>query len=261
LRSRSYSEVYGEEVSPQVSGDEGYYKAVARLRSGNRILTENDFEFLVIDRSKPAPPSKPIVLLDPEDNLRKWMQRRGFPLIEFTEWRGKPHVVLVAGMKDPSGYYEIYDELRKLGQMVKEGSVAVFLEGNFNDLMYLFLRFNIGQQSGVGSFVGNFHCVKPHPVFQGLPMGCLMDWEYTDIWAVETMKETTIGNLNPQTIVGCFSTTGDGGTEWGSEMFITSQGEGRVLMSKLRLTETVDRDPVAERIVMNMLAWAAEGLA
>ncbi len=79
------------------------------------------------------------------------------------------------------------DPLRQLSQMVQNGATAIFLEGNFNELMYLFLRFVIGHTDGRGGLGGNFHYVKPHPVFEGLPSGCLMDWEYANLWARETM--------------------------------------------------------------------------
>jgi len=144
--------------------------------------------------------------------------------------------------------------LRQLSQMVLNGGTAIFLEGNFNELMYLFLRFVVGHTDGRGGLGGNFHYVKQHPIFDGLPSGCLMDWEYANVWAQETMKETCIANLAPEMIVGIVA-AGSDPTVWNTDMFVTKQGRGRVLLSKLELGSNLGKDSVADRIVLNMLRW------
>ena len=255
--------VVGDWVQPIASvtvalpKEEGYYRATATLTQDGRTVAETNQTFLVLNPEAHLPVG-PFMVLDPENNLKSWLNKMKLNWGDFQFTEGPSSAtVLVANMKHASGYYDIYDQLRQLSQMVLNGATAIFLEGNFNELMYLFLRFVVGHTSGEGGLGGNFHYVKPHPVFEGLPSGCLMDWEYANIWARETMKETCVANLDPEIIVGIVA-AGTDPTTWYTDMLVTRQGKGRVLLSKLELGSNLGKDPVADRILLNMLRWGME---
>lgn len=93
------------------------------------------------------------MVLDPENSVTGWLDQRKLNWGDF-EFVDGPNssTVLVAHVRHPSGYYGIYDELRQLSHMVMQGATAIFLEGNFNELMYLFLRFVVGHTDGRGDW-------------------------------------------------------------------------------------------------------------
>ncbi|MFH1008620.1 MAG: sugar-binding domain-containing protein [Candidatus Latescibacterota bacterium] len=245
------------DLTVQLPSEEGYYRATATLIQDGGKRTENAQTFLVLDPAAHLP-EKPFMVLDPEGNLAPWLDRNQANWRDFTFAEGATSAtVLIANMKHSSGYYAIYDQLRQVSQMVTAGATAIFLEGNFNELMYLFLRFVVGHTGGGGGLGGNFHYVKPHPVFAGLPSGCLMDWEYANLWARETIKEICIANLDPETLVGIVA-AGEDPALWNTDMLITRQGLGRVLLSKLELGAHLGQDPVADRMVLNMVRWGME---
>jgi hypothetical protein len=50
---------------------------------------------------------------------------------------------------------------------------------------------------------------------------------------------------------------GPGDTWWGADVGIARVGKGRCVASQLRLVDQLGKDPVADRILFNMIRWAA----
>ena len=53
------------------------------------------------------------------------------------------------------------------------------------------------------------------------------------------------------------TTIGPGDTWWGADMAIVPLGKGRCIASQLRLVENLGKDPVADRLLMNMIRFTA----
>ncbi len=51
---------------------------------------------------------------------------------------------------------------------------------------------------------------------------------------------------------------GPGDTWWGSDMAITPYGRGRCILSQLRLLDNLGKDPVADKILFNLIEWITE---
>ena len=111
------------------------------------------------------------------------------------------------------------------------------------------------------------HGVRAHPVFEGLPVGDFMGQVYLNVCATETMQ-----GLNAPPVVGSLSFDwgqhgnsrpdyrGPREVSWGTDVGEATLGKGRVLLSTLRLLGNLEKDPVAERLLYNMVRWATASM-
>jgi hypothetical protein len=147
----------------------------------------------------------------------------------------------------------------KLKAFAEKGGTVVFLELGDHPL-----PLRGGKRGAKGLWVGVAHVVREHPVFEGLPSNGLMGQIYENVWAMRTLT-----GLQTQPIVG--SVTHDFypmkrglpdylGPEpawWGTDLGVVRQGEGRLVLSALRLVDNLGEDPVADRILFNLIHFAA----
>ena len=98
--------------------------------------------------------------------------------------------------------------------------------------------------------------MKKHPLFDGLPCGGLMDYTfYREIipdwryWGQEIPEEP---------VAGAFRNSAAG--ECHSELMLSvyNLGAGRFILNSLRVRQELGQDPTAERLLRNMLRYAAK---
>jgi hypothetical protein len=101
-----------------------------------------------------------------------------------------------------------------------------------------------------------YHYVKLHPVFDGLPARGLMRQPYRN-----TVPARTFIEPSDEDICGTFDATpiatghylmGET-TWWGSDILVRRYGSGRVVFTHLRVLEHLGKDPVADRLFVNLL--------
>ncbi len=96
--------------------------------------------------------------------------------------------------------------------------------------------------------------VKRHPLFDGLPCGGLMDYTfYREIIPDFRYWGQT---LPDEPVAGAFRTSCPGHH---SELMLSVYrlGAGRFIVNSLRVLQALGRDPAAERLLRNMLLYAA----
>jgi len=111
-------------------------------------------------------------------------------------------------------------------------------------------------KDAVGAFLGVYHYVKLHPVFEKLPARCLMRQVYRNIVAPKTFLEPT-----DEDICGCLDTsaiaagnhTMDRSSYWGNDILVRRFGAGRLVFTHLRILENLGHDPVADRLFVNLV--------
>ena len=96
---------------------------------------------------------------------------------------------------------------------------------------------------------------KNHPIFAGLPAGCILDHTVyrevlpTTVWGGQDLPaEVVAGSIN--TAIGYSS---------GLTVAVYRLGAGRITLNTLRIRDHLGSDPVAERLLRNMLRHAAGG--
>jgi len=95
---------------------------------------------------------------------------------------------------------------------------------------------------------------KRHPIFEGLPAGGLMDYTYYR----EIIPDLVWSGQDPpaEAVAGAIKASQDYAS--GLMVAVYRLGEGRFVLNTLRVRENLDSHPAAERLLRNMLNYAAK---
>ena len=106
-------------------------------------------------------------------------------------------------------------------------------------------------------------CVaKRHPLFAGLPPAGIMDWDQYGPLITNRCFE---GQDTPEDVAAaafaiCHSSRPDGYAA-GVMLAAYSLGAGKILLNTFNLLDQVDKHPAADRLLLNLMAYAAEELS
>ena len=280
--------VFSEEVP--IDGPSGKYRLLVTFEQGV-AASGGESEFYVTDPADMPPVEADVALWGNDPELLKWLLEHGVkvhpykpggrdahapgkrsvpnfvsaktglsPLAPAGEAYGR-EVILVSYAPDGNGDAEAS---RDLAARIAEGSTAVFLTLNVfkkgdDPLGWLPLA-----GKGTMGMVCEYtfpqvylkdEWAKKHPLFDGLPSGGLMDYTfYREIipdwryWGQEIPAES---------VAGAFRNSAAG--ECHSELMLSvyNLGAGRFILNSLRVRQELGRDPTAERLLRNMLRYAA----
>ena len=109
------------------------------------------------------------------------------------------------------------------------------------------------------------HIVNDHPIFDGLPVDRMMGPIYENVWTQRTLLDVggevivgTIGfHQRPPDIMRRHY-YGPGDTWWGADMVNIPHGKGSMIVSQLRLLPNLGKDPVADKILFNLIRHCAK---
>jgi hypothetical protein len=264
---------------------EGTYTVEARLTAANgTVITRNSDNFDVFSAKQLETPKTKIALLDTNNSLRSFLDASGVAYEKFSENTDSSTPVLVTQLQANSP--EARADFKNLLVLVEKGGTAVYLNvlpPGFNpwvsrpmdntELLPLTATF----KHGMGLWVGVSHIVKEHPVFAGLPTNTMMDQIYENVWTNVHLKDLQLNkvpilDLGSDLIAGAvthgFWATGREDQQgylgpepawWGTEVAAVPYGKGRLIISTLRLLDHLGKDPVADKILVNVLHWLTEG--
>ncbi|MCH2129292.1 MAG: NPCBM/NEW2 domain-containing protein [Pirellulaceae bacterium] len=148
--------------------------------------------------------------------------------------------------------------IRELAKRIAYGSHVVFLspdvfhEGNLRT-RYLPLT-NKGVRADLHIWL--YHkddWAKNHPIFDGMPTGCVLDHDYyrevidNSAWSGQSdLAEVVAGSIHASL-----------GYSSGLSIAIHNLGAGQFTLNTMRIRQNLGKDPVAERLLRNMLNYAA----
>ena len=141
---------------------------------------------------------------------------------------------------------------------VRKGPNLTFIDEGENYLPVKFVK-NISQ----GLWDGILHVNSNHKIFKDLPTNVNMSGTYENIAPTITLRGIDAENL-VNTIA--FDRIPDGnimkrnyigsGDVWsGSDLSIVKHGDGKIILSTLKLIQNIGYDPVAEIVLMNMINY------
>lgn len=245
---RSGKELWNGTIS--ASGSPGTHKFVVRLMQGMKVLGESTLDFDVLVPAEPC--AEEVHVVDPSGEWEtpfSRLARQGGP-------RAPVHIV--PPLANTIRAYPSEDLCAVLSE-VRQGAVALLFgpPDDWNDLAeHLDGDVSATGKDAVGAFLGVYHYVKLHPVFDKLPARCLMRQIYRNVAPPKTFLEPT-----DEDICGCLDTTpiaagnymmGES-TWWGSDILVRRFGAGRLVFTHLRVLENLGRDPVADRLFVNLV--------
>ena len=270
------------------TGQSGTMTVTVELTGDGRKIARNAYPIHVLNVEDLKPAAKRVVVIEPQERLRDYFTERGVECERFVDGRDVTGPVIVA---QPDAYTDRQVEtFVRLMDWIERGGVAVWLKvpaaGEFhgqpiyrdpanNYMMQLrgqtkpwsltsstlidaeVFPLKLSQRPARGMWIPVGHYTRRHPVFDGLPVEGFMAEPYQNVAATDTLT-----NLPGSAIAGSLSWDFQhdyrGPTEWwhGTDLAVVPHGEGKLVLSMLRVVEHVGKDPVADRLFENMIRFA-----
>ncbi|MEM9723213.1 MAG: hypothetical protein AAGA10_28350, partial [Bacteroidota bacterium] len=244
-----------------------YTTHIKMLGQRGQIITQNTYPMDVFTEESLEFPSMEIALLGPKKRLKTYLEDQSISVSTFTKSTSNSTPVLVTGTlgdgpKDKSDFPQLFEFVRK-------GGTAVYIEGanQIIEQENSIFPFTADPHPAVGLWTCIPHLVHKHPVFNGLPSQGPMREIYENVWARKTLRGLAIESSQAvETVVGSmgfewfsrdhkFHYSGPGSAWWGSDLAIFSMGEGTIIVSQLELLPHLGSDPVADKILANLLRF------
>ena len=247
---------------------QGNYTVKTRISSvGGTLLSENAYKFDVFSKDVLQIPNSQIAVLDVAGSLRSFLRRSGIAFSEFDGSTPLATPVLVAGTQAKTDAHRRRFAL--LNEFVRRGGTAVYLKatektfrrGASNQVQGDTFPFSANVEAAQGLWTCIPHLVRDHPVFKGLPVNTMMRDVYENVWARQTLRDLGGEALVASIGFNWFSHehklhySGPGEAWWGADLAQVPLGKGRCLVSQLRIVENLARDPVADKILYNLIEF------
>jgi hypothetical protein len=243
-----------------IDGPPGTYRFLATFEKGAAACGE-EIKFCVDVPSAEMPPvDAEIVLVGSDVELSRWLTTHGIknhPFITGQPQTGR-EVILAAGQLagDPAAVFT------DLARRIARGSTAIFLttgtyaRGN-ESTGWLPLKTK-GRVSGIARWL--YHSdewAKRHPIFEGLPAGGLLDYDrYRDL-----IPDVVFMDMEPAADPIAGGINASWGYQSGLILAAYDFGAGSFILNTLRIRENLNKVPQAERLIRNMLRFAARNRA
>jgi beta-galactosidase len=252
----------------------GAYSAVVTLTDASgAVLAENEFGFDVFSEQDLKVPSAKIAVLDSKDELAPFLKKKGIAYVAFDE--NTPVSLTVFVVDNEAKTPGLKAQFQALEKFVKQGGTAICLQALVRSENPYWsaqlpsddvLPIKKNKKHALGLWVGVSHIVTDHPVFAGLPVNCMMGQEYENVWSPYVLKDMgndlIVGSVSYGFYAGdkthLQSYIGPEPAFYGMDMGVVAHGKGRYVLNTLRLIENLGADPVADKILFNLINWTAE---
>ena len=262
--------LFSEKLDSQAIEGTHTVKAEITADDGSPIA-RNVYSFDVFTAEQLAVPKDRIAVLDTNNSLRPFLRRAGIEFLEFDAGTDRSLPVFVSRTEaNTPAQRKLFGEL---AEFIKAGGTAVYLQGGGPRVPWgkagkasPLLPINVRLKRALGHWICIPRLVNDHPVFDGLPTNCMMGPIYENVWA-----QSTLLDVDGETIAGAIGYDwfpdydlskrhyyGPGDTWWGADMAIVPLGKGRCTVSQLRLVENLGSDPVADKILYNLIECASD---
>jgi hypothetical protein len=251
--------MFAEDVP--VDGPTGKYRFLVTFQKGV-AAAGGEAVFYVTDPADMPSVDTEVVLWGDDPELAAWLKGHGVKTRPYEPGPSKAREVILASNSPRAGGTP--EAWRDLAARISQGSTAVFpvpavFRKGDAPLGWLPMV-NKGRLDLVCEY--NFPQVYPkdewckrHPLFDGLPSGGLMDHTFYR----EIIPDLNyLGQDTPAEAVSGSIRTSNPVAYWCDVMLsVYDFGAGRFILNGLRVREELGRDPTAERLLRNMLRYAA----
>jgi len=232
----------------------GRYRFLASFDRG-AAAAGGEAEFYVADPTELPKVETEVVLWGEDAALRSWLTERGIRHRDFAPTAPTGREVILAGVRPPApGGSAAFREL--VGRIAR-GSTAIFLApevfANGDQSVAFVPLANKGAVARMNSWL--YHkdeWAKPHPIFEGLPTGMLDYSLYRQLipdvaWAGQDAPAEAVCGANDASL----------NYAGGLMLCVHQLGAGRFVLNTLRIREHLGSDPAADRLLVNLLRYAA----
>jgi hypothetical protein len=245
--------VFSENVV--IDGPPGKYEFHTTFEKG-AAAAGGQAEFYVADAAETPKVEREVALWGNDAELAQWLAGRGIRVRPFASGPATGREVILAS-REPAGPGDA-KAFGALARRIAQGSTAVFLCPSVfakkdKPLAWLPLATK-GELAGLPSWL--YHkdeWAKRHPIFDGLPSGGLMDYTfYREI----IPDGAFVGQDTPaEAVAGATNTSIDYSA--GLMVSVHRFGGGQFILNTLLIRENLGKNPAADRLLVNMLRYAA----
>lgn len=246
--------MFSEEIT--VDGPSGKYRVLTTFQKG-AAAAGGDVEFYVTDPAEMPPVKTEVVLWGDDAELGKWLNDNGIKNRPFIPQQSAREVIVV-GYRPAPGEGEAFAELTR---HIAQGSHAIFLYPEVfmkgeDRTRWLPLARKGGRPEMQVWWCPKNDWSKRHPIFDGLPSGGILDHTYyREIFGGSAFS----GQDVPAEVVSGSMVTSSGYAS-GLNVAVYNLGGGRFTINALHIRQNLGGDPVAERLLRNMLRYAARDI-
>ncbi|OHX64181.1 hypothetical protein NH26_21490 [Flammeovirga pacifica] len=253
---------------------EGSYKLHTVMKnSRGEVIGKNQETFDVFSEANLKIPTEKIVLLEADNTFAKYFELKGISYELFSGKHKKDQLIIVGKLSDTASFKEKVDQAKTLA---KKGSTVFFTEVmgkkvNEREPREIFtsLQKTEGFPYDVQLIMANglWHNAAPivtdHPIFNELPSNQFMGEDYYQVGTT-----TAIVAPEGKNIVGVITHDrfpdqdhmkrnykGVGKVYFNSELLETNVGKGKCIYSTLKLNKSIHSDPVAQKIMNNIIMY------
>lgn len=250
--------VFAEDVV--VDGPAGKYRFLATFEQGAAAAGEA-IEFYVADPAEMPAVEAEVVLWGEDAGLAKWLADHRIRTRPFAPAgnAGVREVILASATPPAPGGSAAF---RELAARIARGSTALFLSPDVFKADKAPARWVPLQTKGnVGGISRWLYLsddwAKSHPIFDGLPAGCLLDYTFYR----ELIPDAVWSGQEPpaEAVAGAINTAQ--GYSSGLLVAVYNLGAGRFVLNSLRIREHLGSHPAAERLLRNLLRYAGRDAA
>jgi hypothetical protein len=251
-----------------MTGPPGRYRFLATFERG-AAAGGGEAEFYVGDTAGMPGVATEVVLWGDDRKLAAWLKNRNLDFREeITPTQTAREVIIASGRQPADGAPQAFSDLAR---RIARGSAVVFLTpetlldapftGRPTPLHWAPLASKVLLQLAhtPDAYFRADPWAKEHPVFEGLPSGGILDYTlYRDI-----ISSTVFRGLEApvEAISGTIQTSG-GQDDYRSDLVVAAYtfGAGRVVLNSLKIRQNLGTNPTAERLLRNLLNYAAQGI-
>ncbi|TAK26381.1 MAG: hypothetical protein EPO26_00155 [Chloroflexota bacterium] len=237
----------------------GGYIVRVSVRRGRAKSTSAELTVLVVDEPPWSTVGGAVRVIEPSDDRRFsfFLVSRGVALSDDTR------CIVVAVPAKHWGHEPYREQIEGALAAVDAGATVLFvtpIEVDDAPVAREYLPW-IGEiHPAIGHWIPVAHYVRAHALFAELPGPGLMEWPYANTSPSAALVDPSVDEIP----AGCLSLHA---TIWerperawaGADVAIRRQGQGRVLLSQMRILGNLAADPIADRLLFNYLVWGVGG--
>lgn len=245
----------------------------ASLQADGHELASGSSDFYVYPpiRRNSVKTATELVVFDPRNKLKPFLGRLGIPYRETLPAGARFTVLSTEDDLHDDASVELF---REIFIRIKQGAKLVMLspplkKSNFHLVQPVkeivkptdnrfytekIFPFDLVERPAKGNWISNNHAIRKHPYFAGLPTGTFMGQTYANV-----APDITIMGLDTRPIVCSVCWTiernhmGIDKAYWGTDLAVVKYGRGEIVLSSLKLLPNIGSDPVADKILINIL--------
>lgn len=238
---------------------EGRYTVRAAVKVGGEEIARNETEVLVLAR-RPGLVVEGwlrIAALGPSREEQDWLEAQGVQLVRYTPYGETTQAIFLF---DPRALRpRPLTQYQALFDTVAAGSTAAFLRLPSPPLVEHLFPVPFTMRGAMGPLVGVYHYRLEHPLFRGTPGPGILGLDWANLLpnqglvfppAVVSELEIPVGAFSPDRQEKVFW--------WAADLAVMPYGKGQIILSTLNLPNQLGRDPLADRVLGNLLSYAAQ---